>query len=120
MAASAHSRLDGFEVALQNIQRLLVKLTTPVNSTATSAAQRTSPPPTQRPDPLWPTPTEARPTGNEMTGVQLIPQETRLTILESPIKPPKSKRKKTAVSPQQSNLRLQYKDPTGADGGDPC
>ena len=118
-AASVHSRLDGFEVALQNIQQLLVKLTTPASNTE-SYAHRTSSPTTHRTDPVWPTLTEARSPGKEMAGIQLIPQETRLTILESPIKPPKSKRKKTAVSPQQSNLRLQYKDPTGVDGGDSC
>ena len=127
-AASAHSRLDTIENTLTKIQRMLQTLTTKVVSPP--AVQTVLAPPAS-PDPVqWPAIKDSVKDADGMSGVQVFPpecpgHETRLTILDSPAKPPKLKRPRRAnalsLSPSKpANLRPQYNDPPGPSGGDKC
>jgi hypothetical protein len=59
-----------------------------------------------------------------MTGVQLFPPEksgtTTLALLSTPKKHRNKRQKPTSSPPPKSNLRPQYKETSGASGGEKC
>jgi hypothetical protein len=129
-AASAHSRLDSLEDAMQDIRRLLQQIATnhgpphPANDQMQKRCDDTQRPPEAKDSECEIQDPPSPPTGKGMKGVQLFPDgmsdNTSLALLSTPKKSANKRQKSTSSPPPTSNLRPQYKEPPGARGGDTC
>ena len=129
-AATAHSRLDSLEEAMHDIRRLLKKIVTHqvTPNPADTRSQDETPEPDSRTDQHLVIAESPPPTsGKSMDGVQVFPDGlndgTSTSTLAMPQTPkkPKNKRRKPTDSPSpSSNLRPQYKETSGARGGETC
>jgi hypothetical protein len=127
-AATAHSRLDSLEDAMLDIRRLLKQIV--VNQSAAVPASTDhsmeSTDTISNADDASDEDIESPPSppAKGMPGVQLFPPEksgtTTLALLSTPKKHRNKRQKQTSSPPPKSNLRPQYKETSGACGGEKC
>jgi hypothetical protein len=140
-AASAHSRMDKYEMSLEehkaSLNELKAEQTASLHeimamlkamAVSSAPAAPTAPVPLHS-DPLWtqsPEATDMSATSLALSGKNLFPPSvgcTALTVLSTPTRNSKKRRNPAASptkSPQSANLSLQYTEPMDSSGGDPC